>query len=481
MNSRTAIAIACVALSTTGYAQEQAEPTISVDYEQQRHDRMLEFQRQELGITTNQWPRFRALMDEIKPFFDEERETRADLYRVDINDDWAGWGMDPSLWEPRFGPRSHHEAEFARVLEVLDAWRHRRFFEFTAELAKIEGVVPPPHVLGEPLPMPLTAIRELARVQATRLHAAADRDDHADRFAAFAELVATHQTVAWSGRTMAWLVAQYGIKTAVEQLLKAHLRHPIADAQWLAETDALLSHHVQEHSLPNDALIATMRTDFLDHFQRTYTDDGAGDGVFLPAPHSETIIIGGSGIDEYDGPFSTRREATIWLERFIELLFPLASATGQDYLNAETVIETHRVSAGLRVPAAVDFEPAYTKMIRTLRECEIRVAGTRVVLAIERFRLANDGAVPDSLDELGDLLPEPLLTDPLSGEPWVYHAYPTSVTEYGRDLLPGSKAWPYQLWSRALPGIEQATEWSSDPKNGVLITVPLQAPQYDAP
>lgn len=481
MNSHVAIAIACLSLSFAACAQDEANPTITVDYEQLRHDRMLELQRQELGVTNNQWPRFRKLMDEIKPFLDEERDTRADLSRIDINNDWAGWGMDPSLWAPEFGPRSHHEAEFARVLSVLDAWRHRRFFELTEALAQLEGVMHPPDVHGQPSHVKLTDHRELARVQAARLHTAADRGDHDDRFAAFAELVATHQTIVWFGEGFDSLVAEDGVRTACEHLLKAHLRHPITDDAWLANADAVLSRYAQKRWLPNDALIASLRAEFLDHVQRTYTDDGAGDGVFLPDEYNKMFLFFENALADYDGPFATRREAAAWLERYIGLLGPLSTATGQGYLHDETAIRTHIDSIGARMPASVDLAPAYLKMVRVLRGFEIRVAGTRVVLAIERYRLANDGAIPDSLDELGDVLPETLRTDPLSGEPWVYHAYPTSITEFGRDLLPGAKAWPYQLWSRALPGIEQATEWSSDPTNGVLITVPLQAPQYDAP
>lgn len=479
MNSHVVIAIACLSLSFTACAQEEAKPTIAVDYEQLRHDRMLELQRQELGVTTNQWPRFRKLMDEITPFLDEERDTRADVSRIDINNDWAGWGMDPSLWEPKFGPRSHHEAEFARVLSVLDAWRHRRFFELTAALAQLEGVVHPPDVHGQPSHVKLTDQRELARVQAARLHTAADRGDHDDRFAAFAELVVVNQTIAWFGGQIDWLVAEAGISAACEHLLKAHLRHPIGDDAWLADTDDVLARHAQERWLPNRALIASIHEDYLDHIQRTYTDDGTGDGVFLPGKYNEMFYFFENAIADFEGPFASRREATAWLEQHVELLHRVTTTTGQDYLEAEAAMLASAEAAGPRVPSAIDID--YSRMIRVLRKFEIRVAGTRVVLAIERYRLANGGAIPDSLDELGDLLPESQRTDPLSGEPWVYHAYPTSITEFGRDLLPGAKAWPYQLWSRALPGNEQATKWSSDPKNGVLITVPLQAPQYDAP
>lgn len=477
MNSHVAIAIACLSLSFAACAQEEAKPTITVDYEQLRHDRMLELQRQELGVTTNQWPRFHALMEEIAPFLDEARKEDSALW--DDDNEFAGAGFSIDFYAPTAKMPAQHDAELARVLKRLDAWRHRRFFELTAALAQLEGVVHPPDVHGQPSHVKLTDHRELARVQAARLHTAADRGDHDDRFAAFAELVVVNQTIAWFGGQIDWLVAEAGISAACEHLLKAHLRHPIGDDAWLADADAVLSRLAQDRWLPKRALIASIHEDHLDHIQRTYTDDCTGDGVFLPGKYNEMFYFFENAIADFEGPFASRREATAWLEQHVELLHRVTTTTGQDYLEAEAAMMASAESAGPRVPSAIDLD--YSRMMRVLRGFEIRVAGTRVVLAIERYRLANDGAIPDSLDELGDLLPESHRTDPLSGEPWVYHAYPTSITEFGRDLLPGAKAWPYQLWSRALPGIEQATEWSSDPKNGVLITVPLQAPQYDAP
>jgi|GEM_PF-4528521 len=142
MNSRTAIAIACLALPFTVCAQEQGKPIITVDYEQQRHDRMLELQRQELGATSNQWPRFRELMDEIKPFLDAARKEDAALW--DDDNDWAGCGFSIYSYVPDGGTHAQYQGELARVLDRLDAWRHRHFFELTAALAQLEGVMPPP-------------------------------------------------------------------------------------------------------------------------------------------------------------------------------------------------------------------------------------------------------------------------------------------------------------------------------------------------
>lgn len=477
MNSRFTYAIACLSLSFAACAQEGAKPTITVDFEQQRHDRMLDLHRQELGVTTNQWSRFRDLLDEIAPFLDAARKEDSALWNDE--NEFAGAGHSIHFHMPTAELPAEYNHELARVVARLDAWRHRRFFELTAELARIEGVVPPPDVRGEPSHVKLTDLRALHRVQRTRMHVAADRDDDDDRLAAFSEILATNRTIVWFGGMVDWLVAESGVRQACEYLLAAHLRHPVTDGAWLDAADAMLARDAHERWLPSLALVEAIHESHLDTLQRTYTDDGTGDGVFLPDRYNEEFAFFKNALADYNGPFATRGEASTWLEHYVELLRSVSTATGQDYLEAEAAMLASAKSAGPRVPSAIDLD--YSRMMHVLRKFEIRVAGTRVVLAIERYRLANDGAIPDSLDELGDLLPESLRTDPLSGEPWVYHAYPTSITEFGRDLLPGAKAWPYQLWSRALPGIEQATEWSSDPKNGVLITVPLQAPQYDAP
>lgn len=95
---------------------------------------------------------------------------------------------------------------------------------------------------------------------------------------------------------------------------------------------------------------------------------------------------------------------------------------------------------------------ANDRVISEDRVRRITLAGARVVLAIERYRLAH-GQPPETLDELGDLLPDGLGVDPVTEQPW----------DYGRTDS------SYTLVSRELPGYEADQQLEIDPLAGVQI------------
>jgi hypothetical protein len=103
-----------------------------------------------------------------------------------------------------------------------------------------------------------------------------------------------------------------------------------------------------------------------------------------------------------------------------------------------------------------------------------------VLLAIERHRLRH-GAIPQTLEALGDLLPESLRTDPFTGQPWDYQPTPMTTRANGEPLEPNDTVWPYTLASRPLPGTTPQRPSEHDPYEGILITTPVEGNSLDEP
>jgi hypothetical protein len=177
-----------------------------------------------------------------------------------------------------------------------------------------------------------------------------------------------------------------------------------------------------------------------------------------------------------------RRATTIWFDGMFERMIAAADASSADAPTLDAEVSRYWDTADWRNPVAQGsaFQFGTARLVERRRR--IQAAGTRVLLAVERYRLYH-GAVPTSLDDLGDLLPEALRTDPYTGQPWQYDPTPTTTTADGAPLLPGNHAWPYTLRSQSLPGFtpNPPEDRGLDPRSGVLITTPIQGPRYDTP
>ena len=155
-----------------------------------------------------------------------------------------------------------------------------------------------------------------------------------------------------------------------------------------------------------------------------------------------------------------------------------AQATGQDMLAADVRLAGHLATADWRNPVGeAMLDPSRSNDI--MRRSAIEVPGTRVMLAIERYRIRNNRRVPQSLDDLGDLLPEELRRDPVTEQEWVYAPTPTTVGWNRRPLDQDQEAWPYTLRSRPLvthpPSKSTFREGAID---GTQIATPMYLPDY---
>ncbi|MEQ8844631.1 MAG: hypothetical protein RIB58_07225 [Phycisphaerales bacterium] len=427
----------------------------------------------------NQWPQYVAIMAELSPFVDEAKANDRAIRRE--GNEWAGYGFASYYVTPAIGLREHHAVERARLAGVLDEWTRRGVFEYTEALAGLPRAVPPQRAIDAPPEYSLTLVRELARVQLARMHLAAQRSDDEVRIRALHEILAMYRLHAWHDSLLGWLVAESGARDACAELLRTQLIHPMPSDTALAQADAVIAHETLDRWIAPDGLLELVRSDLLGIIDHVYTDDGQGGGTFRPEAYDE-LLRGGPrriSLENVETPFAPRGRAVEWSGRFLMLLSEMLAARGEGYIAAKQAALRHIEDADPSLPIAGDLGPAYVFTARNARRWEVMVAGTRVVLAIERYRLTREGEPPASLADLGALLPVALRTDPLSGEPWKYTAEAMQTDEFQQPLLPGALAWPYTLKAQPLNGKEPALGYAREATEGLLITPPIQGPEFD--
>jgi hypothetical protein len=177
--------------------------------------------------------------------------------------------------------------------------------------------------------------------------------------------------------------------------------------------------------------------------------------------------------------FIDRTAATEWINDAYDLADAAAAATGGAAPSADAALAAHYAAADWRNPAhTINVEPM--RLIEIARRRDIQIAGARVVLAIERYRLAHDGNAPQSLADLGDLLPDHLRTDPFTEQPWDYQPTPITTGWNNQPLTAHQVARPYTLSSRAMPGLAGVQPpFPSHPNHGVQITMPVEKASLD--
>lgn len=474
-------------------AAVNAKPSITVDYGQRIHDRILERQRAARGDGPNQWPRFIEIMELVEAGLNDFAQ-RNEAYQPDANDPFPV--IDFSIIRgPYDDPAAYGMADLGvyyaearqRGIEALDHWRDIGVFEASADLPDLHPIVMPADeapAVESPFEE-LRLSRALARAIGARMRLAAETGDTAGRMRAFEEGAALARILADSGSLLGWLTANAIESLAVHCFMQDAYLFPIDDAT-LAAADAVIRRElVDSYATLADAM-ANERDAALDHVQRVYTASGR----FIPLAHArlcytydindapeELLPLGDTGLSNvHSRLFIDRDAATAWINDAYDLADAAATATGTDAVAGDTALKAHYAAPTWRNPACdISLEPH--RIIEMARRRDIQIAGWRVMLAIERYRLAHDGNPPATLADLGDLLPESLRTDPFTGQPWRYEPIAQTTGWNNQPLGVHEVALPYTLASRPLPGFETATpEFFNHPDTGVLITMPVELP-----
>lgn len=486
------IALVVVLVGYEAYLALTATPAITQNYSKQIHDRALERQRAHFGGGLNQWPRFEAAMREVDKASQWLREYNEALPSEEKASRYNYISFYVLVWPAaEGGTRAQYEVARRRALEVLDYWQAMEIFDRATDIAALERVAVPPidtPTIEMILPY-LGSVRQLARAHAARMRVAAEAGDDRQFLTTFEESLALGRITSGQGFLISWLVGVAIDAMALNQLAECLLLHPVAEEQWLIAADAAIEREQFELYPPLQHVMEDKRLETADEVQRSFTASGR----FIPLAHArllyandmtyapdELLPFGETRFSNLHARlFLSRRAADAWLDRATELSIISANATGSASIGADRAVEAFTGDVTWRNPIA-EYYSYLGQLARTERARQINAAGTRVILAIERYRLRNGGAIPQTLSDLGDLLPEALRTDPFTEQPWDYQPSPVTTRNDGDPLQPGSHAWPYTLRSRPLPGSPPSdTPYPIHPNHGILITTPIEAPEFD--
>ncbi len=477
MNSRahTILALVCLNLTVAACGGGQSQPVTKIDYAQRLHDESLAAQRELMGDKPNQWTEFEALMTELQAFTDEAKKADREAWdREEDDNTWAGMGIMTITTIPNRGTPAPHAAERDRVLAIFMDFQARGIFELTARAPTLTVTMPP----AEDITFTIGQARfvgvptSVMRFQSARMHLAGDND--AQRIAILHEVLALGRNLSWQGSIFDWILGQLHAIIGSKDFLRSQLLHPTASDAVLARADALIELEAMHRTATIEYAIRTVDMSIKDVIQDTYFNRGQLD-LEAYENHVPTGLFGALAPEE---PYEERGAVEAWFDTLHQLFLEAAIATGPEVLRAHDSVVAHRETATVHSPLAKNIAIPPSMLFEQQR-FDIHMAGARVILAIERYRLRHDGTPPETIDDLGDLLPKDLRTDPLTGTPWMYEPTATTIAENGDTLLEGAVAWPYTLRSAPLPGVEPSTRWDENPKGGVLITVPIQGPRYD--
>ena len=478
------------------YLGATAKPTIPVNYTQRIHDARLERQRAANGPGLNQHPLFEEHMVFIRSVNEQAVERWIDA-SSDPADPWAPPSFDLMYTVPEKGTREQFAAAQRLVREGLEFWRDQGVFARSAELATLERLARPPFdgpVFQWLLPH-LGAARMLARAQAARAHVAAERGDADDWLTAIEEMFVIARHIEGMGALIDYLVGVAIRSLARTALLETMLKHGLHDASTLDRIEAVVHRELINSAVPMERVLNNERAFVDDIIQRSFTDNGNGNGRFIPLAFSRLmgeqvfgsgsmmLPLGDNAASNIHGRlFFDRREATEWADAQWALYIESAAAQGADAVALDRKSESAAIEQDWRNPITSVISN-YTRTIMTSRVDRIQTQGLLVLLAIERYRLQHGDALPQTLDDLGDLLPEQLRTDPFIGQPWDYQPTPRTLDASEQPLREGALAWPYTLGSRGLRGMEpdRPSERNNHAYYGVLITQPIQGSKYDKP
>jgi len=350
------------------------------------------------------------------------------------------------LYSPDAKPsRDTFTADQARAvcLEWLEEFRAAGGFD---ELAKLPPIPYAARLYPSSGPLVLTLLpelghaRQLARMNAARMFLAAQAGDEAQRLAAFQEVLASARLIGSQTTLIDNLVA-----VAINALACSELRKEITEKP-LSEQIALdLLAAMDSHKLPSAAgSFDGERFSTLDMIQRTYSDNGSGDGRFLPSAAASLgeelgSPIGGPGVTSGGSrAFNvlgliqpSRRETEDKTNEIYDYFVKLSSMTRTE----RSALTGPEPTSGLdRFKILELMVPAVGKALESNDQIASELAATRIMLALEIYR-ARTGSYPDSLAALAPSLLPALPLDSVNDKPFGYRLLDAAADPHRRSYL----------------------------------------------
>lgn len=382
-----------------------------------------------------------------------------------------GWTRRPDGEDPPMYDARHTMAEVeAKARRAMAALRDGGFGSVMARAAvcpraSFPAVIPSS---GRVMDIQLTSlgpVRNLARINRSRMIIAGETGDDAEFLAAFEQTLALARLTAHQG-----LLIDYLVGVAIHALALSELRFRMVARGLDASVLAAALEAMERHPLPPSSLaIDAERLCMLDAIQWVHTDNGRGDGrLILSEFMSSAGAAGGPGTTGFVGRLSASP-----LINLAGIAFAGKAATtrrAEAYFDGMNSLA--RLDRWRRTPEVFDaaaFERGLSRRYLMLRSflaplpqtlgsidvLTVERTGTRLMASIELFR-ARTGACPASLDQLVPEFITAVPIDPINGKPFVY-----------RVLAPGEDRWsrPYLLYSAGADGVDDGGRHAANPRN----------------
>lgn len=330
----------------------------------------------------------------------------------------------------------------AVCIEWIEEFRKAGGLDDLAKLPAIPYAARPIAATG---PLALTVFpelgesRQIARLNAARMFLASKVQDDAQRLAAFEESLAIARLLGFQTTIIDNLIA-----VAINAHVCAELRCEIVENP-LAESAALdLLGAMDRNPLPSLAgAFDGERCSALDLIQRAYSDDGGGNGRFLPAAAAGlgTDIgapLGGSMPPSAPRAFNVlgllqpdRRETEDKTHEIYDYFVKLAGMTRSE----RKALTGPEPTAGLeRFKLLELIVPAVGKALETNDQIASDTAATRIMLALEIHR-ARAGSYPDSLAALAPGILPAIPLDSVNDKPFGYRLLDAAADPHSRGYL----------------------------------------------
>ncbi len=411
--------------------------------------------------TPDAWP---VLQDII------ERESYAES--TVKNTDTSGLVVDFSLvfqdHNKPFWDKEHTWAQADALAErSLDAMRDAGIFESMRELARLPRAVrpTPKGPLIEILLPELGRARQLARINGARMYLAHKAGDEAEFVDAYEQTLALARIMCQQSFLIEHLVGIAIVALADNRLREAMTEHPFS-ARGCEQLLAAMDRQLPLASF-NTALRCE-RLSVLDIIQWTHTDDGRGSGRLIIAAAGQ--LSGASGIPGMPNTgvlsrwkifnlggiaFPSKAANIAKAEEFFDKLIAYAGLSYAERrkhpFSADQWIQDNLPQryAVLRMSL-----PSLEHALGSRMQCDMDVAGTRTMIAIELFN-ARNGRYPASLDELVPSILRELPEDPYPAGKFVYRLITPDEDEVRRA---DGSARPYLLYCCGADGVDNGAK-----------------------
>lgn len=382
------------------------------------------------GGTPDRWPLFLQTLDRYKSVDDP-------LRRAPRPSDWP----DGLSWPPAPEELDPASPSAARALRELLA-RHDAagLAESLDQLAAAERVIrpiPPGRLLDVLLPE-LLPTRSLAKLSQARFNLAVAEGKEAEAIRAIEHILGLAEVCQKQSTLIEHLVAS----SCRAQALSA-LQESVPAGRFSPEGLRRLRELLDRRVRKIDAT-RTFKGEHLfarDTVEWTHSDDGRGDGSFIPAIALPMIAPYGSSpskvppfLANFGALASPSKKATLQaFDRYYELAGLYAAAPWR-VRDSMPPPDAYVQALPQNMLLVRYITPALTQFVRSVDADDLNVAATKVVLALEQHHAAR-GAYPDRLDDLGPLPMDPQWRPELRYQPARSPADPGPYLLYwiGRD------------------------------------------------